>query len=269
MQGLLTGMGKIGNVWGTVAVFAAAIFTIQAIEAQSRPAKARQAAPQGRSGSVDVETVLAASDCRSCHASDRKVVGPSYNDIAARYAAEANAVEKLAHSIREGGSGSWGDIPMTPHPDLKDEQLQQIVTWILSLKDARTAPTGEVQRRQYTYTLKDGRTVTLDFPLFVEGDDKKVTKDIFRGYQLYNSYCYRCHGTDATTSELAPDLRRFTEARTARQDFLSVAMSGREDKGMPSWAGFLSEEEVEQIYKYVKGRSLELIASGRPPSQYD
>jgi len=94
-------------------------------------------------------------------------------------------------------------------------------------------------------------------------------KDIFHGYQLYNSYCYRCHGTDATTSELAPDLRRFVESGTARQDFLSVAMAGREDKGMPSWAGFLSEEEVQQIYKYVKGRSLELVPSGRPPSEFD
>jgi cytochrome c len=46
-------------------------------------------------------------------------------------------------------------------------------------------------------------------------------------------------------------------------------MAGREDKGMPSWAGFLSEEEVQQIYQYVKGRSLELVPGGRPPSEYD
>src|SRR5262245_3246940 len=265
---LLTSTRKIVNARVTLLVFAAATFTTMAIEARSWPAEARQAAPEKRSGAGDIETLLAGSDCRSCHTSDRKLVGPSYNDIAARYAGETNAVEKLAHSIREGGSGSWGTVPMTPHPDLKDEQLQQIVTWILSLKNARTAPTGEAQRKQYTYTLQDGKTVTLDFPLFVEGNDKKVTKDIFRGYQLYNSYCYRCHGTDATSSELAPDLRRFSEARTARQDFLSVAMAGREDKGMPSWAGFLSEDEVDQIYQYVKGRSLEVIASGRPPSEF-
>ena len=121
--------------------------------------------------------------------------------------------------------------------------------------------------KQYTYT-RNGKTVTVDFPVFAEGNDQWVTKDVFRGYQLYNSYCFRCHGTDATESELAPDLRRFT-AQTAQKEFLSVAMAGREDKGMPAWGGFLSEEEVQQIYKYVKGRSLELLPTGRPPSEYD
>ena len=216
---------------------------------------------------TNVEKLMSDSDCRSCHATDRKVVGPSYGEIAKRYAAQADANEKLAHNIRQGGSGNWGNVPMTPHPDLKDEQLSQIVTWILSLNDVGATPAQEA--KQYKYTLNDGKTVTLDFPVFTEGGDKKVVKDIFHGYQLYNSYCYRCHGTDATNSELAPDLRRFAESGTARQDFLAVAMAGREDKGMPSWAGFLSEEEVQQIYKYVKGRSLELVPPGRPPSEFD
>ena len=121
--------------------------------------------------------------------------------------------------------------------------------------------------KQYTYAVK-GKNVTLDFPVFVEGSDKKVTKAVFHGYQLYNSYCFRCHGTDATESALAPDLRRFT-AQLTQKDFLLVAMAGREDKGMPSWAGFLSEEEIQQIYQYVKGRSLELVPGGRPSSEFD
>ena len=53
------------------------------------------------------------------------------------------------------------------------------------------------------------------------------------------------------------------------QQFLAVAMPGREDKGMPSWAGFLSEEEMTSIYRYVKGRSLELVPVGRPLSEFD
>ena len=256
-------MSRTRGILDTLVVLVVAIFTMQIV---SWPAEARQSAREGKSEGAIVEKLLTDSDCLSCHATDRKVVGPSYFDIAKRYAAQANAAEKLANSIRQGGSGNWGDVPMTPHPDLKDEQLGQIVTWILSLKDAGAAAT---QAKQYKYTVNNGKTVTLDFPVFVEGDDKKVAKDIFRGYQIYNSYCFRCHGTDATTSELAPDLRRFAEAATAQQDFLSVAMAGREDKGMPSWAGFLSEEEVQQIYKYVKGRSLELVPAGRPPSEYD
>jgi len=252
-------------------ILVVAILTIQTIDVVSWPAKARQAPAEGKSEAANTEKLLADGDCRSCHAPDRKVVGPSYSDIARRYAAQADAVEKLARSIRQGGSGNWGNVSMTPHPDLKDEQLAQIVAWILSLKDAQPAPTPPIQAevKQYKYTLNSGKTVALDFQVFVEGSDKKVAKDIFRGYQIYNSYCYRCHGTDVTTSELAPDLRRFTEAGTTPQDFLSVAMAGREEKGMPSWAGFLSEEDVRQIYRYVKGRSLELVPTGRPPSEYD
>jgi cytochrome c len=53
------------------------------------------------------------------------------------------------------------------------------------------------------------------------------------------------------------------------REFLSVAMSGRKEKGMPSWAGFLSEEDVAHVYRYVKGRSLDLVPSGRPPSEQD
>src|SRR5881628_1869534 len=122
--------------------------------------------------------------------------------------------------------------------------------------------------KKYTYTLPNGKKIALDFPLFVEGNEHRVTKDVFHGYQLYNSYCYRCHGTDVTESELAPNLRRFVAA-TAPQEFLSVVMAGREDKGMPMWAGFFTEEEVKQIYQYVKGRGLDLIPVGRPRSEYD
>ena len=217
---------------------------------------------------TNAEKLMSGSDCSSCHSADRKVVGPAYRDIAKKYATESDASEKLARSIRQGGSGNWGSVAMTPHPDLKDDQLSEIVAWILSLK-AADAATPETAAKQYKYTLADGKTVSLDFPIFIEGDNKKVTKDVFHGYQLYNSYCYRCHGTDATNSELAPDLRRFTEPETSRKEFLSVAMAGREDKGMPGWAGFLSEEDVQQIYKYVKGRSLGLVPSGRPPSEFD
>jgi len=229
----------------------------------------RVASLSGQERQTSVEKLLNDSDCRSCHAIDRKVVGPSYSEIASRYATDANAAEKLVRSIREGASGNWGNFRMTPHPDLKDEQLAEIVAWILSLKDAAPAAPQEAKAKQYTYTVNDGKKVVLDFPLFLEGSDKKVTKDVFRGYELYNSYCYRCHGQDASQSELAPDLRHFVEAVTANQEFLSVVMAGREDKGMPSWAGFFSEEEVQKIYRYVKGRSLELIPAGRPPSEYD
>jgi cytochrome c len=205
----------------------------------------------------DAPKLIQASDCSSCHALDHQVVGPAYSDLARRYAGQADAADKLAAKIRDGGGG------MTPHPDLTEPQRTEIAKWILSQKES--AP-GQAQGKTYAYTLKDGTSVQLDFPLFVEG--AKVTKDVFHGYQLYNSYCYRCHGTDATGGQLGPDLRR-SVAQMKQQDFLSVAMTGRKEQGMPSWAGFLSEQDVIHIYRYVKGRSLELVSSGRPPSEQD
>jgi cytochrome c len=211
---------------------------------------------------ADGEKLIQASDCSSCHAVDREVVGPAYRDVAKRYAGQNDAVSKLAAKIRDGGNG------MTPHPDLTDAQRRQIVAWILTQQDTAQAPAAAAPKR-YTYKTKDGAAVQLEFPLFVEGKGQKVTKEVFHGYQLFNSYCYRCHGTDATGSQLGPDLRHSLAAGMKPREFLAVAMSGRKEKAMPAWAGFLSEDDVFHVYRYVKGRSLDLVPSGRPPSEQD
>jgi cytochrome c len=210
----------------------------------------------------DGEKLIKASDCSSCHALDHEVVGPAYSAVAKRYAGQADAVGKLAAKIRDGGSG------MTPHPDLTEAQRQDIAKWILSQTGSTPAALTS-ETKTYSYTLKDGTTVSLDFPIFLEGQAPKVTKEVFHGYQLYNSYCYRCHGTDASGSQLAPDLRHSLAVGMKQRDFLSAAMAGKKEQGMPAWAGFLSEDEVVHIFKYVKGRSLDLVSSGRPPSAQD
>ena len=219
-------------------------------------------------GPSSAEGLIEASDCTSCHTVDRTVVGPSYVDVANKYAGQASAAVILSRSILEGGSGTWGDVAMTPHPDLNDSDLAEIVAWILSLENEVPARARGADTTEYTYDLGDGSTVTLDFPLFIEGQAPTVTRDVFRGYLLYNSYCYRCHGQDATQSQLAPDLKMSLARGMRAQQFLSMAMVGNEDGGMPSWAGFLSEEEVRQIYMYVEGRRLGLVPVGRPPSDY-
>jgi cytochrome c len=210
----------------------------------------------------DAEKLIKASDCSSCHALDRQVVGPPYAAIAKSHAGQADAPDKLAAKIRDGGNG------MTPHPDLTDAQRIQIAKWILSQTESAPAP-GQGETKTYPYTLKDGTTVNLDFPLFLEGQGPKVTKEVFHGYQLYNSYCYRCHGTDASGSQLAPDLRHSLTVGMKQRDFLSIAMAGKKEQGMPAWAGFLTEDDVVHIFRYVKGRSLDLVSSGRPPSAQD
>jgi cytochrome c len=209
----------------------------------------------------DAEKLIKDSDCSSCHAVDRQIVGPAYAAIAKSHAGQTDAVEKLGAKIRDGGNG------MTPHPDLTDAQRTTIAKWILS-QNGSAAP-GQSETKMYPYTLKDGTTVSLDFPLFLDGQTPKVTKEVFHGYQLFNSYCYRCHGTDAAGSQLAPDLRHSLTAGMKLRDFLSIAMSGKKEQGMPAWAGFLSEDDVVHIFRYVKGRSLDLVSSGRPPSAQD
>ncbi len=212
-------------------------------------------------GAQNAEKLIKDNDCSSCHAVDRQVVGPAYASIAKNHAGETEAVEKLAVKIRDGGNG------MTPHPDLNDAQRREMAKWILS--QTESAAPGHSEAKSYAYTLKDGTAVTLDFPLFLEGQAPKVTKEVFHGYQLYNSYCYRCHGTDASGSQLAPDLRHSLAAGMKQRDFLSTAMAGKKEQGMPAWAGFLTEDDVVHIYRYVKGRSLDLVSPGRPPSAQD
>jgi cytochrome c len=114
-------------------------------------------------------------------------------------------VAKLAAKVKQGGSGNWGAVPMSPHPDLTDLRLKAMVEWILSQSGRATAQAAPATL--YPYTLADGTTAKLDFPLFVEGQQPKVTKAVFHGYEMFDSYCYRCHGQDATGSEIAPDLR--------------------------------------------------------------
>src|SRR2546427_13214709 len=108
-------------------IFVVAILTIQTIDVVSCPAKARQAPAEGKSEAANTEKLLADGDCRPCHAPDRKVVGPSHSDIARRYAAHADAGEKLARSLRQGRPGHGGHGSMTPHPVPNAEPLAQRV----------------------------------------------------------------------------------------------------------------------------------------------
>ncbi len=76
--------------------------------------------------------LIEGADCLSCHKIDAKLVGPSYQDVAAKYT-DAD-IDKLAQKVIEGGKGNWGDIPMTPHPGLDKENAKLMVKYILSLK---------------------------------------------------------------------------------------------------------------------------------------
>jgi cytochrome c len=78
--------------------------------------------------------LIAANDCGTCHKVDSKVIGPSFLDIAAKYPNTDASVDTLANKVIKGGSGHWGTVPMTPHPNLAVADAQTIVKYILSLK---------------------------------------------------------------------------------------------------------------------------------------
>lgn len=74
------------------------------------------------------------SDCLACHKVEDKLVGPSYQDVAGKYEFNDKNVDYLAQKIIKGGSGVWGQIPMSPHPDLKVADAKEMAKYILSLK---------------------------------------------------------------------------------------------------------------------------------------
>jgi cytochrome c len=80
------------------------------------------------------DVALATSkNCMSCHAVDRKLVGPSYKDVAAKYKEDKSAPERLANKVMKGGGGVWGAVPMPSNPQITDSEAKKIVAWILSL----------------------------------------------------------------------------------------------------------------------------------------
>lgn len=73
-------------------------------------------------------------DCSTCHAIDHKVVGPSYVDVAKKFAGQKDAVKTLVAAVENGHVGTWGMVPMPPHPNIPTSQIKEIVEWILTLK---------------------------------------------------------------------------------------------------------------------------------------
>jgi len=80
-------------------------------------------------------SLVAANDCLTCHKVDEKVTGPAYRDVANKYENTDANVKMLADKILKGGSGVWGDIAMTPHPALAEADAEQMVKYIMLLKN--------------------------------------------------------------------------------------------------------------------------------------
>ena len=105
MKSILLGLAATGVVWAS--------------SAQAQDAAAAKA-------------LASKSACLACHAVDKKLVGPSYKDVAARHKGQDGALEKVAARIKSGGSGLYGPVPMPPQPNLKDDELKLLAGWILA-----------------------------------------------------------------------------------------------------------------------------------------
>jgi cytochrome c len=73
-------------------------------------------------------------NCLACHSVERKIVGPAYKDVAAKYRGDKNAEAKLFQKVKKGGVGVWGQVPMPPNSTVPDADIHALVKWILSLK---------------------------------------------------------------------------------------------------------------------------------------
>lgn len=80
------------------------------------------------------EALARSKNCMACHAVDKKLVGPSYKDIAKKYAGDAKAADALATKIIKGGSGVWGAIPMPANPQLSEADAKKLVAWVMAQK---------------------------------------------------------------------------------------------------------------------------------------
>lgn len=98
-----------------------ALFALSALAALAGPAMADQA-------------LATAKNCMACHAVDKKLVGPSYKDVASKYAGQKDAVDKLAAKIMKGGSGVWGPVPMPANAQVSDAEAKKLAAWVLTMK---------------------------------------------------------------------------------------------------------------------------------------
>lgn len=101
---------------------------------RDKPAPAPSADTLAAGGDDPAQKLLNANACNGCHAVDKRVVGPSFREIAAKYGADAGAAGRLAAKIRNGGKGAWGEVPMPPNPGLSDADLKNILAWVLGQK---------------------------------------------------------------------------------------------------------------------------------------
>ena len=102
---------------------------------QNRTLGAKAVAPDqaGVPSPPDIAELAKRKACLSCHAIDKRIVGPAFREVAAKYRGESGIETKLVEKLRRGGSGAWGPVPMPPNPDLAQSDAAALIHWVLGL----------------------------------------------------------------------------------------------------------------------------------------
>lgn len=111
---------------------------VTAIAACGQQQQTETKAVKDNSGNPDYQKgveLVAKNDCLSCHKISDKLLGPSYQSVADKYENNESTVKQLAQKIIKGGQGVWGQVPMTPHPQLSEADAEQMVKYIMLLKN--------------------------------------------------------------------------------------------------------------------------------------
>ena len=90
-------------------------------------------ATAGQASAADELALAKAKNCMTCHTVDKKLVGPGYKEVAAKYKDDKTATAKLAVKIKAGGKGAWGEIPMPPN-NVTEDEAKRLAAWVLSMK---------------------------------------------------------------------------------------------------------------------------------------
>ena len=130
-----------------------------------------------------------------------------------------------------------------------------------------TVRAAELIEREVAATRHDGAapaTKPVVKPAVL--DSLEASQAEYQGWKTFHVYCYRCHGVDAMGSDLAPNLRHSVspEGSVTHEVFVQTVKEGRLPKGMPAWKELLSDEQIENLYAYLKARSEGRLAPGRP-----
>ncbi len=124
---------------------------------------------EGKEGDHPGKTLVEGSDCAACHNPETKTVGPAYQSMAERYEATPENRAMLAEKIIRGGAGNWGQVPMSPHPDLSQEDAEQMVEYIFSLRPETDSNTEVTDSPDLVPEITDPLRVKT-----IPGDQRKV-----------------------------------------------------------------------------------------------